>query len=61
MFNRLLVLAGVGTIVYYNYMEILKWMNHGYRWLIKIDCLNPSYVDRVLQLNDKVYYYIHIY
>ena len=58
MFSRFLFIAGVGAVVYYNYIEILKWTNHCYRWLIKIDCLNPSYVNKVVHLNDKAYYYI---
>lgn len=58
MFNKLLILAGIGTYTYYNYMSILKWANQCYRWFIKIECLNPSYVNRVVRLNNKVYYYI---
>jgi len=58
MFSKYLILAGIATYTYYNYMSILKWSNQCYRWLIKIECLNPSYLNKVVQINDKVYYHI---
>ena len=58
MLNRLLILAGVGTYVYYNYRKIFKWSNYYYRWIISWSLFNPSYMKKVVQLNDHIYYYI---
>ena len=58
MFNRLLIWTGIGGYIYYNRREILKWTNYYYRWVISWSLFNPSYMKKVVQLNDHIYYYI---
>ena len=58
MMLRFLITVGIGVYTYYNRMVILKYVNHWHRWLIKIDCLNPSYVDKTVDLNNFIYYHI---
>ena len=58
MLNKILLITGVSTIIYYNYIELLKWTNNFYKRLTNSSCLNPSYVDKVVFLNENIYYYI---
>jgi len=58
MFNRFLILAGVGGYIYYKHIEILKWSNYYYRWVISWSLFNPSYINRVDMINGQIYYYI---
>jgi len=58
MLNKILLITGVSTVIYYNYVKLLKWTNNFYKRLTNSSCLNPSYVDKVVFLNENIYYYI---
>lgn len=58
MLSRFLLITGVSTVIYYNYEKLLKWTNNFYKRLTNSSCLNPSYVDKVVFLNENIYYYI---
>ena len=63
MFNRLLILAGAGAgaYIYYYYIDIFKWTNSYYRWFLGCSLCNPSYINKVVSLNDYVYYLDYSY
>ncbi len=58
MLNRFLLIVGIGSILYNNYKEIFKWGNNCYKRWMNAKCLLPSFVNKVVYINDHIYYYV---
>ena len=56
--NKFLLIVGVGSILYHNYKKIFKWGNNCYKRWMNAKCLMPSYVNKVVYINDHIYYYV---